>query len=209
MFSRFAVVAMLAGAFLICAPSQAADVERGVSLYNQKDYNGAARELQSAVDADASNPRARYYLALSQIELKRWAEADSNLKQVESAESERPEKADVKVAMARVAMGQNDLGKAQQYLDEARDANSNSAEVYLRRGELALKRKDYQAASKELEQAIQLDPNRAYAHYYLGIAYSNLRRPDKMVEHFEIFRKLAPNAPEVAKVEATLQSVRR
>lgn len=210
MLMKYAAVAVLSGAFLICAPAQAADVERGVTLYNQKDYNGAVSELEAALNADAaSNRKARYYLALSLIELQRYADADAQLKQLESQEGTPPEPAEVKVAIARAAMGLKDLDRAQQYLDQARDANSNSAEVFLRRGELQLQRRQYDVSAKELERAIELDPNQAYAHYYLGIAYSNLKRPDKMVEQFELFRKLAPNAPEIPKVESLLQSLRR
>ena len=202
--AKYAAAALLCGTLAV-----AADVEKGISLYNAGDYNGALGELQPAVDADASNRNARYYLALSMIGLQRYSDADTHLKQLEEQEGTPPEPADLKVAVARSAMGQKDFDKAQQYLDQARDANSESAEVYLRRGELGVLRQQYDTAAKDLERSIELDANRAYAHYYLGIAYSNLRRPDKMVEQFELFRKLAPNAPEVRKVEATLQSVRR
>jgi tetratricopeptide (TPR) repeat protein len=187
----------------------AADVERGVALYKQRDYNGAVAELQAAVDADGADRRARYYLALTQIELQRYSDADTHLKQLESSEGTPPEPAELKVALARGAMGQKDLDRAQQYLDQAREADSGNAEVYLRRGELALQRKQYETAASELEHSIELDANRPYAHYFLGIAYSNLKKPDQMIEQFEIFRKLAPNAPEVSKIESALRSVRR
>jgi tetratricopeptide (TPR) repeat protein len=209
MFAKYAVLALVAGALLLSIPALAADVEKGVSLYNQKDYNGAVGELQAAVDADPANRRARYYLALSFIELQRFDEADTHVKQLESQEGTPPEPAELKLAAGRVAMGKNDLDSAQQYLDQARDANPNSAEIFQRRGELALKRQDYQTAVKELERSREIDPNQAYTHYFLGMAYGNVKRPDKMVEHFEIFRKLAPNAPEVKKVETLLHSVRR
>ena len=206
MFLEYARILMLCGAVAV---GLAADVEKGVTLYNQKDYNGAITELQAAVDANGEDRRARYYLAISQIELQRYSDADSHLKQLESGEGTPPEPADLKVAIARAAMGQKDFDRAQQYLDQAREANSNSAEVFLRRGELALQRKQYDVAAPELERSIELDPKRAYAHYFLGIAYSNLRKPDQMIEHFEIFRKLAPDAPEISKIDSVLQSIRR
>jgi regulator of sirC expression with transglutaminase-like and TPR domain len=71
-----------------------------------------------------------------------------------------------------------------------------------------LHRENHAAAVKALERAIKLDPKKAYSHYYAGIAYGNLKRPDKMAEHFQYFLRLAPEAPEAAKVRSYLRSLR-
>lgn len=44
-------------------------------------------------------------------------------------------------------------------------------------------------------RATQIDPTFAYAHYYAGLAYSKVRRADRMAAHFEVFLKLVPKAP--------------
>ena len=69
-------------------------------------------------------------------------------------------------------------------------------------------RKNYESAIPDLETALERDPNNVYAHYYLGLAYSGAKRPDKMVNHFEIFLKQLPDSPESKRVKSFLKSVR-
>ena len=76
------------------------------------------------------------------------------------------------------------------------------------RGQLALAQKNYKAAAADLEKAIELDPDNAHAHYYAGLAYNGLKRPDQMVKQFQVFLRMAPNAPEAAKVRSVLRAVR-
>ena len=53
-----------------------------------------------------------------------------------------------------------------------------------------------------------MNPENPYAHYYAGLAYNQIKRPDKMLEHFRTFLKLAPEAPEAPKVRALLRGIR-
>ena len=80
--------------------------------------------------------------------------------------------------------------------------------IYHYRGIAKTSRGDYQSAVLDLEKALDLDPSHGYSHYYLGMVYSRLRRPDKMVDHYQSFLKLEPNAPEAARVQSLLRSVR-
>jgi len=187
----------------------AADLARGVQLYENKDFSGAERELSAVVDSQPGNLRARYYLGLSLLELERHAEAEQVFTELESAQGEgAPGPAQVKVGLARAQMEQKQYDRAQSNLDQALNLAPKDPEVYLYRGKLGIHRENYPAAAKELDRAIELAPKTAYAHYYAGIAYSNLRRPDKMVDHFQYFLKLAPDAPEANKVKSLLRSVR-
>jgi tetratricopeptide (TPR) repeat protein len=73
---------------------------------------------------------------------------------------------------------------------------------------LAVLKKQYKEAVPQLETAIKQDAENAYAYYYAGLAYSNTKRPDKMVESFNNFLRLEPKAPEAAKVRSFLKSSR-
>ena len=73
---------------------------------------------------------------------------------------------------------------------------------------LAVLKKQYKDAIPSLEAAITQDPENSYAYYYAGLAYSNTKRPDKMVESFNNFLRLEPNSPEAAKVRSFLKSSR-
>ena len=130
-------------------------------------------------------------------------------KKLEAAESEEPTAADVKVGLGRAFLAKNDLAEAGRLLDEAVEAEPENLRARLGRSELNLQRKDYQTAATDAEKVVERQPDNAYAHYYAGIAYSNLRRPDKMANHFQLFLKLAPDAPEAAKVQSLMRSLRR
>lgn len=66
----------------------------------------------------------------------------------------------------------------------------------------------FAAAAGTLDQCIAADPTRAYAYYYAGMAYRRINRVDLMAARFEMFVRLAPDAPERPQVEAILQTVR-
>jgi import receptor subunit TOM70 len=121
---------------------------------------------------------------------------------------EYPRADQVLVGLARVYMGRSELAKAAETLDEAEKLKPDNPDLYYHRGQLEGLRKDYASAARNLEKSTELDPENAYTHYYAGLAYSQIKRPDKMVEHFRFFLKLAPEAPEAAKVRALLRGIR-
>jgi hypothetical protein len=61
---------------------------------------------------------------------------------------------------------------------------------------------------KDFEQYLSVHPEAAYAHYYAGMAYSAIRRPDRMLTHFEQFLRMKPDAPEARKVRAVMRSTK-
>jgi tetratricopeptide (TPR) repeat protein len=67
-------------------------------------------------------------------------------------------------------------------------------------------RDKHQEAADALEAYLEKNPNHAYAHYYAGLAYNGLRRPDRMLNHFEHFLRLKPDAPEARKVRAVVRT---
>lgn len=66
----------------------------------------------------------------------------------------------------------------------------------------------WEPAAAAFEKATTINPSFAYAHYYAGLAYSRLRRVDRMATHLEYFLKLAPTAPERPAVVSLMRSVR-
>ena len=198
---------------LAVASLAAADLNRGIGLYRDGNYKDAAAELRSVASAEPENLRARYYLGLSVLQLGQYKEAESELiaadKMISKEKSDpEPREDQVKVGLARVSIQLKNYTRAGELLDQAQALRSDNPEVHFYSGRLDLERRDYAGAARHLEKAIHLEPGNAYAHYYAGIAYSNLKRPDKMVEQFEMFLKLAPNAPESKKVQSLLKGIR-
>ena len=187
----------------------AADLQKGIELFQARKHGEAAAELREVVKEAPDNVTARYYLGLTLMELKEYEPAAEHLRQAEQQRAEaRPRMDQIRAGLAQVYTEQQRYEEAQRLIDEALKENDKSAEAYFAQGKLGVHRKDYAAAVPALERAIELDPNNAYAHYYAGIAYSNERRPDRMANEFQLFLKLAPDAPEADKVKSLLRSVR-
>jgi len=70
------------------------------------------------------------------------------------------------------------------------------------------RRENWQAGGDAFAKATELNPTFAYAHYYAGLAYSRVKRPDLVSKHLEMFLKLAPKAPERTAVTSLLRSIR-
>jgi tetratricopeptide (TPR) repeat protein len=183
----------------------AADIQRGIDLFNSKNYAEAEKVLRAAVTEDSENMQAQRYLGLALLQLNRGADAVDPLgKAAEAA----PDDKDVQAALARAYVDTKQYEKAQQTLDALRALDENNPEVPYVTGMMELQRKQYAEAARDLETAIQLNPENAYAHYYAGIAYNALKRPDKVTSHFETFLKLAPQAAEAPKVRSLLKATR-
>jgi tetratricopeptide (TPR) repeat protein len=57
---------------------------------------------------------------------------------------------------------------------------------------------DVTGAIADLDQVLELDPDRAAAHYYLGLSYTNTSKPDLAKKHLQRFLELAPEDPNAA-----------
>ncbi|MFB3779545.1 MAG: tetratricopeptide repeat protein [Bryobacteraceae bacterium] len=184
-------------------------MQKGIELFESRRYSEAATELREVVKEQPADATAKYYLGLALLELKEYEPAAEQFRLADEQRREIKPRADqIKAGLAQVYTEQKRYDEAQRLIDEALKENDKSAEAHFAQGKLRVHTKDYAAAVPALEKAIELDPANAYAHYNAGIAYSNMRRPDRMVNEFQIFLKLAPDAPEADKVKSLLRSVR-
>jgi tetratricopeptide (TPR) repeat protein len=184
---------------------QGADLERGIDLYNARKYAEAEQLLAQVVQQNGENARAHEYLGLARLSSGKLDEAYAELSR---AEELAPASDSVKVGLARVLIEKKEFDRAEEALKKAREINGDNVDVPLYSGSVKLAKRNYQDAIKDLNDAIARKPDNAYAHYYAGLAYNGLKRPDKMVDSFQTFLKLAPDAPEAEKVRSLLRSVR-
>lgn len=198
------LVAMTCGAATF-PPLQGEDLEAARKLYEEKNYREAESKLQEMLRGDPDNAQANYLLGMSLLELKKSAEAEAALLKAEAA---TPQSDEIQVGLARVYIDKKELDKAKSALDKAQRIRPDNPEAAYQRGMLDAHNRDYASAAGNMERAIKLNPRNAYAHYYAGIAYNQIKKPDKMVEHFQAFLKLMPNAPEADKVRSLLRGLR-
>jgi len=75
-------------------------------------------------------------------------------------------------------------------------------------GEVLVGLKKYDEAADKMTGAIGAKKDQSYAYYWRAQAYQAKKQPDRMVEDFETFLKLAPNAPEAPTVRQILAGLR-
>lgn len=87
-------------------------------------------------------------------------------------------------------------------------ARVRDAAAFYQLGLVKSRREDWAGAADAFERSSQLNPAFAYGHYYAGLMYSRLKRPDLVGVHFQVFLKLAPNAPERTSVTSIMRTLR-
>ena len=85
---------------------------------------------------------------------------------------------------------------------------TTTADALCERGRELFVGTQYAEAAEQFDRCAAADPMRAYAYYRAGLAYYEIGRTAVMVDRFERFVKLAPDAPERAQVESILNTVR-
>jgi len=119
-----------------------------------------------------------------------------------------PDNADTPLGLAEAAAHENNFDEANQLVEEAAKIDKDNSNLPYVRGVIKAGQKDFKAAVKDLEDAVSKDDRNAYAHYYAGLSYNALKRPDKMIDHFQKFMKLASKAPEAGRVQSILRTAR-
>lgn len=198
---RFRIMTFIA----VASISAAADLGQGLEKFRSRDYAGAETALRAVVEAEPENVEALRVLGLALV---RQAKGEEALPFLEKAAAASPDSADVALAQAAAFAAEKRYDRAGELVNAAEFKQNDHPELPFYRGMLAVLKKQYRDAVPPLEAAIQQDPENAYAYYYAGLAYSNTKRPDKMVDAFNNFLRLEPKAPEAAKVRSFLKSSR-
>jgi tetratricopeptide (TPR) repeat protein len=177
----------------------AQDPDQGIAEFRKNNFAEAASILRKALESDEGNARANLYLGLALIEQNKAAEAEPFIMKAD----ELSPSGETKMGKARFYVSKRQYDDAEAALQQA-----EGEDVPYVRGLLELAQKKYADATRDLESYIESHPDHAYAHYYAGMAYNGLKRPDKMLTHFQIFLKMKPNAPEARKVQAVVGTAR-
>jgi len=180
----------------------AADLNSGKEKFRNRDYGGAAQEMRAVLEAEPDNAEAKRVLGLSLVRQGKSGEA---LGVLEGAAESGP---DLQLALAAAYAGEKRYDDAERSIAAAAEAKGDHEELPFYRGMLKVLRKQYREGVSDLEIAIEKDPENGYAYYWAGLAYSNTKRPDKMMGAFNNFLKLEPDAPEAAKVRSFMRSSR-
>lgn len=76
--------------------------------------------------------------------------------------------------------------------EELAKVNSDSAGMYVDRGEALFRKRGYSQAIEQLRRAVALRPNSAHIHNLLGLVYAFAQKPGEGVTHFHRAIELEP-----------------
>jgi len=208
---RFNILALCTVLCLLVSIPQSlfAQADDGIALYKAGDYATAETKLREALKTEPGNTTVRYYLGLSLMYQGNFAEALEELKAARSEQEKAgrqsrpavPSVYQVDLALAQAYIGLNRFEEAWPELESAGNENPQSSDVFLFRGVCYYKQKEYAKAIEALNKSISLDAKKAYAYYYIGMAYSETEDVQKMLDAFKTFLQLAPDAPEAPDVK--------
>jgi tetratricopeptide (TPR) repeat protein len=172
----------------------------------RKLFESGRFEEAAAAAADPGVPLDdRYLAAESLLRLDRRGEARSQFAAMIGENEADPWHA---IGESGVAMAEGDLDRAAAAARRATELAPDLFYAHYQLGRAEYDRGQHAPAAQALDRATAIDPTFAYAHYYAGMAYSKVRRADRMAEHFRNFVRLAPEAPERHAVESILKGVR-
>lgn len=97
-----------------------------------------------------------------------------------------------RLVLARSAFQAREKAKAARIYASVKDSTRFEAADYVSMGQLALERKEVDAAARYLNRAVGLDSTLADAHFSLGLLELNRQQPDSALAHFEKTIELTP-----------------
>ena len=190
---------LIALALTLAAGQTVADVRQ---LFDAGRYQEVVRAADpAAADGD---PGLQFLAAQSLAKLK----DDDGARRAYARLAESREEPWGAIGKSAVQVIDRQLDEALASADQAVRVGESVAEAHYQRGVVLMARKDYADAADALAKAIRLAPTLAAAYYYAGLANSRIKRIDLTANDFEMFIKLAPNAPERPEVESILRTVR-
>ena len=203
---------LFAATFILIAGVQHSvmgQTEKGMALFNALEFKGAEDAFRGAVADDPENIEAGYYLGLSLLMQGKYEEASNALEKVKASGKDRiPDKGQLDIALTHIYLELDKFPEALKSLDGAEKAKANPADIHAFRGACYLEKdNDAQKGLEELEKALGMDPENAYAYYYSGYAHVRLGHPAKAVQMLRRFLELAPYAPEAEKAKILIDAL--
>jgi tetratricopeptide (TPR) repeat protein len=175
----------------------------GAEAYGAGDYDAAIAAFRAAIELDPQLAPARSGLANSLYGKRRFDEGLAAVENWLRADPDHPDALQLKFLMLNALGRRDEAGEALNAFAE-QDPKA-AAELLFRRAELDFKAEDREAARPGLEQALELNPRLARAHYLLGLILYSFDK-GKAKEHLQRFLDLTPDDPDAAEARLLLEA---
>jgi len=175
----------------------------GAEAYGAGDYDAAIAAFRAAIELDPQLAAARSGLANSLYGNRSFDEGLAVVETWLRAAPDHPDALQLKFLMLNALGKRDEAGEALNAF--AKQDSKAAAELLFRRAELDFKADDREAARPGLEQAVELNPRLARAHYLLGLILYSLDK-GKAKGHLQRFLDLTPDDPDAAKARLLVEA---
>jgi tetratricopeptide (TPR) repeat protein len=152
----------------------------GVCKAEVSDVAGAVETLEATLEKAPERDDIRQSLGMALLEVHSYKRAAEHL---ERCLKKHPEDATLKVGLARCYLGQGEVVKGRDILDQAiADGQGDNTFLLAERGKVALLLQEPREAEKLLRRALELDPANVTAAYQLEVCLTTLDRPQEAAE---------------------------
>jgi tetratricopeptide (TPR) repeat protein len=194
---------------LIAAAPLFAQMDKGVDLYQHWEFQEAEKAFRQELQSNSGNFEARCYLGQALLMQEKFDEAlgifaAAKEKATVKAGSPVADAYHVNLSLARAQLGLKRNEEAWKSLEDAERAQPGTADVLVFRGVYHMQKQDLKKAARELEKAMDMDEENAYAHYYAGLVYLRQGHPAKAVDMLKMFLQMAPQAPEAFRAQTLI-----
>lgn len=160
-------------------------LSRGIDLYSQKNYTGAATEFQRAVNFNPNSDfstAATKYLAQSYLKLEK---TDKAIEAYQNTLKRHPDDESLQVELGNLFFSEDRFTEAVNAYQAAVNINPSSTNQYSL-GQGQLKAGNSNAAKDAFNAVIRLEPESAYGYQGLGQVFAKDGDHERAIKQFEI-----------------------
>jgi tetratricopeptide (TPR) repeat protein len=190
--------------------------EAGVALSNEGKHDEAIAKFNEVLAQMPKCPECYNNIGTVQIRKKEFDQAEASFKK---ALELKPDSVDAYNGLATVYNAQKKFDQAAQASADAQKhagaggvggaPGGGSASTIFNQGVIAWNASKIPEAKKLFEQAIELDPKLADAHYWLGMANINETKLPDAAKNFDEYLKLAPTGQYAEQAKAILAQIKK
>ncbi|HEX7314842.1 MAG TPA: tetratricopeptide repeat protein [Pyrinomonadaceae bacterium] len=179
---------------------------KGMEAARKNENERAADLFRLAVEAHPNFPLALTELGVTYLKLKRPEKASEALS---ASLKLAPEDHWTLIAYGRALLELRRPAEAEQQFRKVLSKNAASPSAHLYLGVILLGRRELEQAERELKAAADSGGGDVVrAHYYLGGLYWELKQYKRAADELETYLKLAPTAPDAARLRETIKELR-
>lgn len=167
----------------------------------KSDTEAAVHHLEKAISAYPTYTEAQLKLGAAYMDLEQWSKAEATLKKTIELD---PKAFNAYFALGEVYRRQKKFDEAEKVLRDGLSIESRSAQAHYTLARVywdkvagvkdeAQWRPALEKAYQEVKQALELDPNLAYAHLLKGNLFFKVRRAEDALKEFDEYLRLDPS----------------